>query len=199
MPSIISHVIVGPTLGLTFSNKKQTLKFWIASILCSIIPDADVIMFKFGIAYSHVLGHRGFSHSILFSVLLGLIITVLFFREIKISSIKFWSLTGFLSIISILHSLLDAMTNGGLGVALLAPFNNSRFFMPFRPIQVSPIGIDHFFSEWGLRVIISELFWIWLPCLILIIISLLFKRLNNTKNIYFATYKNSIINKKDIL
>jgi inner membrane protein len=61
------------------------------------------------------------------------------------------------------HALLDAMTNGGLGVALYWPFDHERHFLPFRPIQVSPIGVKEFFSEWGLRVIASELIWVFIP------------------------------------
>ena len=47
------------------------------------------------------------------------------------------------------HALLDAMTNGGLGVAVYWPFSLKRIFLPFKPIQVSPIGISNFFTEWG--------------------------------------------------
>jgi hypothetical protein len=50
------------------------------------------------------------------------------------------------------------MTDGGLGVAFFAPFHNERYFFPWRPIAVSPIGMG-FFSERGLEVIISELHW----------------------------------------
>ena len=35
--------------------------------------------------------------------------------------------------------------------------------IPVRMIQVSPIG-RAFFSEYGLRVLLSELVWVWLPC-----------------------------------
>jgi inner membrane protein len=65
------------------------------------------------------------------------------------------------------HAFLDAMTNGGLGVALFWPFSLERIFLPFRPIQVSPIGVGSFFTEWGLRVIASELVWVLLPALAL--------------------------------
>jgi inner membrane protein len=61
------------------------------------------------------------------------------------------------------HGLLDAMTDGGLGVAFFAPFDNRRFFLPWRPIRVSPIGVTRFFSARGLAVIQTELLWIWLP------------------------------------
>ncbi len=61
------------------------------------------------------------------------------------------------------------MTNGGLGVAFFAPFDNTRYFFPWRPIQVSPIGAKAFFSAAGWRVIKSELIWVWLPSIAVIV------------------------------
>ncbi|MEP7347936.1 MAG: metal-dependent hydrolase, partial [Gemmatimonadaceae bacterium] len=40
--------------------------------------------------------------------------------------------------------------------ALLWPFSNVRYFAPWRPIPVAPIGLD-FLSERGLRVALTEL------------------------------------------
>ena len=65
------------------------------------------------------------------------------------------------------HALLDAMTNGGLGVALYWPFSLERIFLPFRPIQVSPIEVSSFFTEWGFRVIASELILVLIPALVI--------------------------------
>jgi inner membrane protein len=55
------------------------------------------------------------------------------------------------------------MTDGGLGVAFFAPFSNQRYFLPLRPIEVSPIGLNFFFSARSLVVIWSEIKWIWIP------------------------------------
>ena len=49
------------------------------------------------------------------------------------------------------------MTNGGRGVAFLSPFSNHRYFLPWRPIRVSPIG------ALDASVLLSELRWVWLP------------------------------------
>jgi inner membrane protein len=62
------------------------------------------------------------------------------------------------------HPLLDALTNGGLGVALFWPWSDARLFAPWRPIAVSPIGAG-FFSARGLAVLGSDLRWVWLPTL----------------------------------
>jgi inner membrane protein len=62
------------------------------------------------------------------------------------------------------HGVFDAMTSGGLGVAFFAPFDETRYFFPWRPIRVSPIGFG-FFSRRGLAVLLSEIVWLWLPAL----------------------------------
>ncbi len=60
------------------------------------------------------------------------------------------------------HPLLDAMTSGGLGVALAWPWSEQRFFAPWRPIRVSPFA-PQFFSARGIAILLSELRWVWLP------------------------------------
>ena len=65
------------------------------------------------------------------------------------------------------HGLLDAMTDGGLGIAFLFP-DNTRYFLAWRPIVVGPIDPSDFFSEWGIAVIRSELMVVWLPLGILL-------------------------------
>jgi len=47
------------------------------------------------------------------------------------------------------HGLLDAMTDGGLGVAFFVPFDKHRYFLPWTPIRVSPIGVGRFFTDRG--------------------------------------------------
>jgi len=73
------------------------------------------------------------------------------------------------------HGLLDALTNGGRGIAFFAPFSDHRYFFPWRPIQVSPIGVG-FFSARGLRVLASEAGWIWLPSAIIAVCARLIRR-----------------------
>jgi inner membrane protein len=58
------------------------------------------------------------------------------------------------------------MTDGGLGVAFFAPFSDVRYFFPWRPIVVSPIGVGEFFGPRGLRVMWSELGWVWVPSVV---------------------------------
>jgi inner membrane protein len=78
------------------------------------------------------------------------------------------------------HGVLDAMTNGGLGVAFFAPFSNERYFFAWRPIEVSPLSIESFLSERGSQVIISEIKWIWIPSGLLVTIAEILRRLRSS-------------------
>jgi inner membrane protein len=53
------------------------------------------------------------------------------------------------------HGLLDTLTDGGLGAALLWPFSNQRFFAPWRPIPVAPIGARLLTAD-GLELMLRE-------------------------------------------
>ncbi|MFN0119498.1 MAG: metal-dependent hydrolase [Blastocatellia bacterium] len=178
MATIFSHAVFAMALGAGFTAApalagkapwKMPARFWALTALCAMIPDADVISFTFGVPYRHVLGHRGISHSIAFALLTALLVTLICFREREAQCPRV-ALAGFFFLATISHSFLDAMTNGGPGPAVLAPLDNTRYFLPWRPIEVSPIGAD-FFSARGLTVFISELKWIWFPSLLLVFLS----------------------------
>lgn len=161
MATIMTHALVAGTFYKTSLLKYKKILFY--CFLGAIIPDADVIGFRFGIAYEHPLGHRGFTHSILFALLYSSCFTYFFRRSA--SKIKLFILF-FASIMS--HGLLDMLTNGGLGVGLFIPFENSRYFFSWTPLEVSPIG-KYFFSQRGLEVIINELLYVGLPCSFILI------------------------------
>lgn len=177
MASIFGHAILG--IGLTKAiTQNTTYKILALSVICTIIPDTDVLGFFAGIPYDHPMGHRGFSHSIFFALFFSLFIKQLFVKEIKLKSRRGFLLWGLFFLCTISHSLLDSLTSGGLGVGYFVPFHNERYFFPWRPIQVSPIGIASFFTEKGSRVIRSEAFWVGIPSLVLIITGILRNKLN---------------------
>lgn len=176
MPSLISHAVVGVAAAAMCHSADVRPRFWVLSAAVSVLPDADALAFKLGIPYSHLFGHRGFFHSLLFAAILGILVTTVFFRGAPLLSRKWLILALYFSIIAAMHGVLDAFTSGGLGVALFAPFNNSRYFFPWTPIMVSPLGIAAFFSRWGLRVLQSEAVWIWLPSAFLTTAVKIFRR-----------------------
>ncbi len=170
MPTIITHSVVAVSSGLGFSSGKESLKFWILSIVCSSLPDADVIGYRWLYIPSYdFFGHRGFFHSPFFAALLSIFIVCIFYRKQKFFSIQWWKYCLYFFILTSSHGILDAFTNGGNGIALLSPLSNERYFSPWTPIEVSPLSIKAFLSQRGLTVLKSELLWIWVPCLLALI------------------------------
>ena len=72
-------------------------------------------------------------------------------------------IAAYLFVVTASHGVFDAMTDGGLGVAFLAPFDAARYFLPIRPVLVSPIGFAEFFTARSIPLLASELLWIALP------------------------------------
>jgi len=56
------------------------------------------------------------------------------------------------------HGLLDTLTDGGSGIALLWPLSDQRFFAPWRPLPVAPIGL-RLLSRRGFHVMLFETSW----------------------------------------
>jgi inner membrane protein len=163
MPSAFTHAFVGAALTPLAPRPDRGARLAVELAVVSMLPDLDVIAFAFGIPYAHPLGHRGLSHGLPFAAGLALLLPLVLHRDARPGSRRWWALVGLFFAACASHGLLDACTDGGLGVGLLLPFSNARVFFPWRPIAVSPIGVGAFFGEWGLRVLRSELIWIWLP------------------------------------
>jgi inner membrane protein len=167
MASVLSHAVAALGIGACFYRPDTPKSVWVSGVVCSVIPDLDVIGFRFGIRYSDFWGHRGFTHSLLFAVLLASAVMLMGYRQTT-ATLSGPTLWAYFFVATASHGFLDAMTNGGLGVAFFSPFDNRRYFLPWRPIQVSPIGVSRFFSGRGLAVLQSELLWIWLPSALLV-------------------------------
>lgn len=168
MASAFSHAVVALTMGKAIQSRLMTGRALLLGALCSVIPDADVIGFHHGIQYGDLWGHRGLTHSVLFAALLsGLLVAVRSRREPPIAMAGMFL---YLFFCTASHGVLDAMTNGGLGVAFFSPFDTTRYFLSFRPIVVSPIGIGDFFTGDGMRVLFNEATWIWLPLFIVFLV-----------------------------
>lgn len=151
----LGHIAVGLAAGRRYATARAgtaTFRAMLAFSALSMLPDADVIGFKLGIRYADPWGHRGASHSLLIAVCVGLACGVLG----RTWRLPFWRTTGFAALTVASHGLLDALTDGGRGIALAWPVSIHRFFAPWRPIPVAPIGLG-FMSSAGLRVAVWEL------------------------------------------
>lgn len=158
MPSVFTHAAVPLALWCASDRGRLPPRLLAAGLVAAMLPDADVLAFALQIPYADALGHRGASHSLLFAALLGFL-ALLGARAVNAGRLQ---AAAFVLICALSHPLLDALTSGGLGVALWWPWSDARLFAPWRPIRVSPFA-NQFFSARGLQTVLSELRWVWLP------------------------------------
>jgi inner membrane protein len=159
--SAFSHAIVALAMGKAFQSKQLGWRELCLGAFCSVMPDFDVIGLSIGIQYGDLWGHRGLTHSVAFAALLAGSLVALWYRGKPARAMTGLFLYFFLCTVS--HGVLDAMTDGGLGVAFFSPFDTTRYFFSVRPVLVSPIGVSEFFSAYGVRILTSEALWIWMP------------------------------------
>ncbi|SMC16911.1 inner membrane protein [Andreprevotia lacus DSM 23236] len=164
MTTVFTHALVGATLIRCLPARWRSPRLYDLAIVGAMAPDLDVLSFRLGIAYADDFGHRGAMHSLLAALLLGLLLALLHAGLRGRAPFRVAWAALFAAVAS--HGPLDALTNGGEGVAFFWPFSSERFFFPVTPIAVSPIGA-HFFSSRGAHTLMSEALWVALPCLLL--------------------------------
>lgn len=173
MATIFTHALVagaisvfsppGPSAYGEKFSKVPRLRLIFSMVLLAIIPDIDSLAFRYGIPYEDVFGHRGFTHSLLFSLGLAVIAGLSIFRAIGIGSKVWWYIVFLLCVAGVSHGILDAFTDAGLGVGFFIPFDIDRYFFPWRPIDTSPVSIRAFFDGPAQAILLNEFFWVVLP------------------------------------
>ncbi len=152
MPGI-GHVAVGLAVARAVRAPERVSRVaWTAGLVAlAMAPDLDVIGFVLGVPFAAPWGHRGATHSLAVAVLAAAALALLA-RAARLPAGRV-ALAAGLALAS--HGLLDTLTDGGLGIAVLWPFTPRRFFAPWRPIAVSAIGA-HALSMRGLRMTLHE-------------------------------------------
>ena len=150
----VAHVAVGVAAARAFqrTGRAPTWRSGLSWSTLSLLPDADVIGFSLAVRYEDPWGHRGATHSLVAAVVAGIVVGLAARRFNR----AFGRTALFAIAVLASHGLLDTLTDGGLGVALLWPVDLTRFFAPWRPIPVAPIGLA-FLSPYGLLVSLTEL------------------------------------------
>jgi inner membrane protein len=161
MASCFSHPAI-PLLIACWAPSLRQRSLLVAASIASAAPDLDAIGHFAGVPYEAWCGHRGCTHSIAFGVLVALLVGPWLARRTGVPPLR---VVLFLAASWASHGLVDMATNGGLGIAWLWPFTDARWFLPWQPIEVAPLGIAAFFSVWGLEVLLSEALWLWLPAI----------------------------------
>jgi inner membrane protein len=172
MPTIMTHAAVPLALGFGLGKDAISRRLLVAGAIASMLPDLDVISFQLGVSSESFLSHRGFTHSLAFAAVFALAAA----SGYRWLQTRYLSAFCFLFVAMASHGLLDACTDGGRGIAFFWPLSEQRYFFPFNEIRVSPIGVARFLSERGVLVLMSEIKWVWLPCIV-VATELIFARL----------------------
>ncbi|MFO0607945.1 MAG: metal-dependent hydrolase [Polyangiales bacterium] len=150
------HIAVGMAAGRFYVGPaapwRERVDAMVRLSVLSLLPDLDAVGFLFGVPYGAPFGHRGASHALATALLLGA------FAAAVVACVggRWRRALVVASVVAASHGLLDSLTDGGHGIALLWPFDARRIFAPWRPIPVAPIG-SGMFSARGRYVVLWEL------------------------------------------
>jgi len=116
----IAHGLLGASIveALRPSSRRRSAKLLLLGALLAISPDFDYALNWLRISWGG--WHHGFTHSIPFALLVGLVLIVVF-RDWRVRSYLLFTLA-YLS-----HALLDFMFTESRGIALWWPFTNYRY------------------------------------------------------------------------
>src|SRR6478736_2111992 len=108
----ITHIAIGAILGEACAGKSLGKKAMLMGAAFQSIPDIDFVASFFLSPTANLLTHRGFTHSLLFGLLITIGLSLLFSRK-KLLSFKAWII--FIGMEISIHLLLDACNAYGVG------------------------------------------------------------------------------------
>jgi inner membrane protein len=155
MATTYTHGVVGFGIAYVYTPGRRRWLYWTLAALLAIFPDFDIFS---SAAYGALMGHRGFTHSLVFALWLAFLTASLTFRQL---SANLWVLTGIFFLATASHGLLDALTRGGMAIPFFWPLTDERYGN-WGPIPVSDLGFEVPDPRRS-RALRSELFWVWLP------------------------------------
>jgi inner membrane protein len=125
-------------MGEAFAGKKLGRKAMVWGLIAQSFPDIDFVAATWLDTPSDLLAHRGFTHSILFAVMIALIMAALANKWHRPHNISFTRWLFFFGAVILSHIFIDAFNNYGVG--WFEPFSHYR--VSFNTIYVA----DPFFS-----------------------------------------------------
>jgi inner membrane protein len=154
----LTQIILGAAVGEAVLGKKVGNKAMLYGAIAGTIPDLDVLARQFTDTTRALEMHRGFTHSILFSLVFAPVFAWLVSLYEKYKDLKGWTWLFFLAFVT--HPMLDAHTTWG-----------TQFFWPF-----------------DLRLAFKTIFVIdplyTVPFLVFLILALRLKRTNPKRQFY---------------
>ncbi|MEO9210239.1 MAG: metal-dependent hydrolase [Ginsengibacter sp.] len=137
----LTHIALGTCIGEAFFKKGFGKKAMLWGALAQSIPDIDIVASLWQTTPENLLAHRGFTHSILFALLIVPLFAYTAERIHRKRKIPFKKWLLFFAVEIFVHLFIDGFNNYGTG--WLEPFSNVRF--SFNAIYV----VDPFFSIWA--------------------------------------------------
>jgi inner membrane protein len=139
----LTQAALGAAIGEAALSKKIGNKGAVLGAIIATIPDLDIALYLFYDKFEMLSIHRGFSHSIVFSIL-GAFLIAYVLQRIKwtkqISYQRLWILT-WLALFT--HMLLDAFT--ACGTQLFLPFSNAGI-IGFYAVTIVQITVQKTFG-----------------------------------------------------
>jgi inner membrane protein len=147
----LTQIVLGAAVGEAVLGKKVGNKAILWGAVAGTIPDLDIFIRFFTDHITSLELHRGFSHSILFSILvaplLGVLVAKIHSNLIAVSWVD-WTKLMFFSLVT--HPLLDAHTN--YGTQLFWPFD-------YRVAYNNIFIVDPFYTLPFLAFVIAAMFY----------------------------------------
>ncbi|MCB0761704.1 MAG: metal-dependent hydrolase [Flavobacteriales bacterium] len=129
---IITQATLGAGIGELFLGRKIGNKGTLYGMMLGALPDMDVPLSMLFNDATGLLIRRGFSHSIAFALLAGVLFAVMWRRLPLTRELSIWRMLAFSILTLLAHITLDAFNP--LGVQLFAPFSPER--ISFRSLDM---------------------------------------------------------------
>jgi len=146
----LTHLTLGACIGEAFAGRKLGKRAMLWGAVAHSLPDIDFVSSFWLSTPSALLAHRGLTHSFLFCALAAPIIAFAAGRLHSRRQISWVQWTLFFVAVILLHDVLDAFNNYGVG--WFEPFSQSR--ISFNMVYVA----DPFFSIWPSVACLALLF-----------------------------------------
>ena len=136
----LTHIALGACMGEAFAGRTVGKKAMLWGALAQSTPDIDFMAAFWTTPAENLLAHRGFTHSILFCIIITPVFALLAERLHRPHNIRFKRWLLFFGGAIFIHIFIDAFNNYGVG--WFEPFSHRR--ISFNAIYV----VDPFFSVW---------------------------------------------------
>lgn len=165
------HFAPAVALAVALGPRRVGWRWMVAGAVCGVMPDLDFLSIKMGFdRYSGTYGHRGFTHSLGFALLIGLLGALW-----PSSAAPGWRRRAgrgaFLALCTASHPLLDSLFDVGICSAWHWPLDGARHCFDWRPVPMQGVAL------FGEERFLMELQWIAVPLLVLANVGMLARHL----------------------